>query len=54
MEPSGMRTRPGGAALTLGDHVWAAELISLGLPKRALMSSAVDRLAMTFQDATPL
>ncbi|MFI9510038.1 acetoacetate decarboxylase family protein [Nocardia sp. NPDC052566] len=54
MEPTGMRARIGGAELTLGDHPCALELASLGLPKRALMASAVDRLAMTFQDATPL
>lgn len=54
MEPSGMRGRLGGADLSLGDHAWAEELKSLGLPKRALMASVVDRLAMTFQDATPL
>ncbi|WP_433202064.1 acetoacetate decarboxylase family protein [Nocardia sp. CA-107356] len=54
MEPSGMRARPGGAELSLGDHAWADELRSLGLPKRALMASVVDRLAMTFQDATSL
>ncbi|WP_406231516.1 acetoacetate decarboxylase family protein [Nocardia sp. NBC_01009] len=54
MEPSGMRARAGGADLTLGDHAWAAELSSLGLPKRALMTSVVDHLAMTFQDAVPV
>lgn len=54
MEPSGMRARPGGAELSLGDHAWADELRSIGLPKRALMASVVDRLAMTFQDATAL
>ncbi|MFX0576773.1 acetoacetate decarboxylase family protein [Nocardia nepalensis] len=54
MEPSGMRARPGGAELSLGDHAWADELRSIGLPKRALMASVVDRLAMTFQDAAPL
>ncbi|WP_433683698.1 acetoacetate decarboxylase family protein [Nocardia sp. CA-119907] len=54
MEPSGMRARFGGAELSLGDHAWADELRSIGLPKRALMASAVDRLAMIFQDATPL
>ncbi|MEV4128689.1 acetoacetate decarboxylase family protein [Nocardia sp. NPDC049707] len=52
MKPSGTHVRPGGAELALGEHDWADELRSLGLPKRALMASAVDRLAMTFQDAT--
>ncbi|WP_067808766.1 acetoacetate decarboxylase family protein [Nocardia beijingensis] len=51
MRPSGMRARLGGAELTLGEHAIAAELRSLGLPRRALMSSSVARLAMTFEDA---
>ncbi|MGW4089554.1 acetoacetate decarboxylase family protein [Nocardia sp. NPDC004750] len=51
MRPSGMRARFGGAELTLGDHAIAAELRSLGLPRRASMSSSVSRLAMTFEDA---
>ncbi|MEV6136901.1 acetoacetate decarboxylase family protein [Nocardia sp. NPDC051990] len=54
MKPSGTHVRPGGVELALGEHAWADELRSLGLPKRALMASAVDRLAMTFQDATPV
>ncbi|WP_225729808.1 MULTISPECIES: acetoacetate decarboxylase family protein [unclassified Nocardia] len=54
MHPAGMRARPGGARLILGDHPIAAELRSLGLPRRALTSSTVDRLAMTFADATPI
>ncbi|WP_159838782.1 acetoacetate decarboxylase family protein [Nocardia sp. CY41] len=54
MRPSGMRARLGGARLTLGDHEIAAELRSLGLPRRALMSSSVSRLAMTFEDATAI
>ncbi|MFQ6395208.1 acetoacetate decarboxylase family protein [Nocardia sp. KC 131] len=51
MEPLDVRFRVGGADLSLGDHAWAAELGSLGLPKRALMTSVVDHLSMTFQDA---
>lgn len=51
MRPSGMRARVGGAELKLGDHEIAAELRSLGLPRRALMSSSVARLAMTFENA---
>ncbi|MFI9409551.1 acetoacetate decarboxylase family protein [Nocardia gamkensis] len=51
MRPSGMRARFGGAELTLGDHEIAAELRSIGLPKCAVMSSSVSRLAMTFEDA---
>ncbi|WP_406280550.1 acetoacetate decarboxylase family protein [Nocardia sp. NBC_00881] len=52
MQPSGLRTRFGGADLTLGDHVIAEELRAIGLPRRAVMASAVSRLAMTFEDAT--
>lgn len=54
MEPSGMRARLGGADLRLGDHPIANELATLGLPTRAPMTSTVDRLVMTFQDATPV
>ncbi|MGW4365084.1 acetoacetate decarboxylase family protein [Nocardia takedensis] len=54
MEPTGMRARLGGADLRLGDHPAAAELAALELPARATMSSAVDRLAMTFQDAVSI
>lgn len=43
--------RPGGAELTLGSHPIAKELASLGLPKRALMSSSTRRMHATFQDA---
>ncbi|MCZ9328364.1 acetoacetate decarboxylase family protein [Nocardia farcinica] len=51
MAPTGMRARPGGAELVLGDHPWAAELASLGLPRRAVSASTVERLAMVFEDA---
>lgn len=51
MNPSGMRTRIGGATLRLGTHPIADELRSLGLPKRALVSSSIGNLAMTFGDA---
>ncbi|WP_054814291.1 acetoacetate decarboxylase family protein [Nocardia arizonensis] len=54
MAPAGMRTRLGGAELRLGDHPIAAELAELGLPTRAPMTSTVDRLVMTFQDAVPV
>ncbi|MEV0292950.1 acetoacetate decarboxylase family protein [Nocardia sp. NPDC050710] len=54
MEPSGMRARIGGAELTLGEHPWAAELATLGLPTRAPMTSTVDRLTMIFEDAVPV
>ena len=51
MAPTGMRARLGGADLVLGDHPWAGELASLGLPRRAISASSVDNLAMTFGDA---
>jgi hypothetical protein len=50
MRLSGVRYRFGGARLRLGDHPYAAELASLGLPKRALVSSSAANVAMTFAD----
>jgi hypothetical protein len=47
----GTRYRPGGARIRLGDHPYAKELASLGLPKRALMSSSADNVEMSFGDA---
>jgi Acetoacetate decarboxylase (ADC) len=49
--PRGMRARLGGARLRLGDHPYAKELASLGLPKRALMSNSFANVAMSFGDA---
>lgn len=43
----GMRVRPGGALLRLGNHPVAKELSELGMPKRALMSTTL-RASMTF------
>ncbi|MET7767587.1 acetoacetate decarboxylase family protein [Nocardia sp. NPDC005366] len=54
MEPTGMRARMGGVELKLGNHPMAGELAGLGLPTRAPMTSTVDRLTMTFQDAVPV
>lgn len=48
---SGVRYRPGGVELRLGDHPYAAELAALGLPKRALMSSSAANVDMTFGDS---
>lgn len=48
---SGVRYRPGGVRLWLGDHPYAKELAALGLPKRALISSSVQNVRMTFGDA---
>ena len=47
----GVRTRLGGVRVRLGDHPYAKELASLGLPKRALLSSSADNVQMTFGDA---
>lgn len=51
MDPRGVRTRPGGADLLLGDHEIGRELASLGLPRRALFTSSIDALRMRFGDA---
>ncbi|WP_373234742.1 acetoacetate decarboxylase family protein [Mycobacterium marinum] len=51
MRITGMRARLGGARLHLGDHPYARELASLGLPKRALVSQSAANVEMTFGDA---
>jgi Acetoacetate decarboxylase (ADC) len=48
---TGLRYRPGGVRLRLGDHPYGKELASLGLPKRALVSSSAANVDMTFGDA---
>ena len=50
MTTSGVRFRPGGARLRLGDHPYAKELASLGLPKRPMVSGSVGNVEMTFGD----
>ena len=47
----GVRTRFGGVRVRLGDHPYAKELASLGLPKRVMLSSSADQVQMTFGDA---
>jgi hypothetical protein len=47
----GVRTRLGGVRVRLGDHPYAKELASLGLPKRAMLSSSAHQVQMTFGDA---
>ena len=51
---SGLRGRIGGAKLRLGDHAYAKELASLGLPKRAMVSASVGNVEMSFGDAEVL
>ncbi len=48
MDPRGVRARPGGARVRLGSHPIADELRSLGLPRRAIMSSTVQHVSMSF------
>jgi len=49
---SGVRGRPGGAVVVLGDgHPMADELRSIGLPRRAVMASTVARMQATFGEA---
>ena len=51
MRMTGVRARPGGVRLRLGDHRYARELASLGLPKRALASASCANVEMSFGDA---
>ncbi|WP_248961810.1 acetoacetate decarboxylase family protein [Sphaerisporangium perillae] len=53
MRPHGIRTRPGGALIRLGNHPIAKELSELGLPKHALFTATVSHLTMSFKDAEP-
>ena len=54
MTMTGSRNRIGGVRMWLGDHPYGKELASLGLPKRAMLSSSVDNVQMSFGDATVL
>jgi hypothetical protein len=54
MRIRGVRGRPGGATLRLGDHPYGKELASLGLPRRAMVSGSVGHVEMTFGDARAL
>lgn len=50
---SGIRVRPGGALIRLGNHPIAKELSELGLPKTALLTTTVNHFAMTIDEADP-
>ena len=50
MKNSFVRFRPAGARLRLGEHPYAKELASLGLPKRPMLSGSVGNVEMTFGD----
>ncbi|MEO5877799.1 MAG: acetoacetate decarboxylase family protein [Streptosporangiaceae bacterium] len=55
MSPTGVRMRPAGATVQLGDHPRAEELRTLGLGRaHALTSTTVDHLIMSFGEATPV
>jgi len=45
----GFGLRPGGAELALGDHPYAERLRALGLPRRALMSTWMERMHGRFE-----
>jgi hypothetical protein len=51
MSTVGSRYRPGGVRLRLGGHPYAKELESLGLPKRAMLSTSAVNVEMSFGDA---
>lgn len=51
MSPTGMRIRPGGATLSLGTHPLSEELRSLRLSRRAMFTTSVRNIEMTFGDA---
>jgi hypothetical protein len=51
MTLAGVRYRPGGVRMRLGEHAYGRELAALGLPKRALISSSAENVEMTFADA---
>ena len=51
MSNTGVRFRPAGATLRLGNHPYAKELASLGLPKRPMVTGSIGNVEMTFGDA---
>lgn len=51
MTMSGVRYRPGGATVRLGEHPYGRELAALGFPKRAMFSGSARNVEMMFADA---
>ncbi|MGF6888460.1 hypothetical protein ABIA39_007675 [Nocardia sp. GAS34] len=51
MNPADVRMRVGGCKVELGDHPIARQMRTLGLPSRALFTSEIGSLRMTFEDA---
>ncbi|AXB48447.1 acetoacetate decarboxylase [Amycolatopsis albispora] len=51
LRASAVRARAGGAEVRLGDHPIADELRRIGLPGRALFTSVIGRMRMSFGDA---
>ncbi|GAA2889107.1 acetoacetate decarboxylase family protein [Streptosporangium fragile] len=47
----GVRVRPGGALIRLGNHPIARELSELGLPRRALVTGTASHVTMAFDEA---
>ncbi len=54
MTLGGVRNRPGGVKMRLGEHPYAKELALLGLPKRAMLSTSAQTVEMSFGDAQPV
>jgi hypothetical protein len=54
VQAHGVRVRPGGALIRLGNHPIAKELSELGLPKRPLLTTTVAHAAMTFGEAAAI
>jgi hypothetical protein len=50
----GVRYRPGGVRIRLGEHPYAKELAALGLPKRAMVSGSARNVEMSFGDASEI
>jgi hypothetical protein len=51
MRTTGVRFRPAGATVRLGEHAFGRELAALGLPRRPMVSGSVGNVEMSFGDA---